>query len=166
MQPSGLLAQSDGLKMDSMWNLPMIKSSLYSKDVLTLLGRSILDQGIGHTTLHKLSCGSMFVQCVYLRTLDTGSLSQPFFMTPHSWILTLVSSLESTVIEIPMNPSWSGCIEFILRLLLGTFNGLQIYFYTYLGPSGMNLTHVKYLTDGVGTEVRLSSHWKHCSTAS
>ena len=64
MQPSGLLGQFDGLKMDLMWNLHMIRLSPPSMDVLIPMERSILGQGTGHTTLHKLSCGSTFVHCV------------------------------------------------------------------------------------------------------
>ena len=47
----------DGLNVET----PMIRSSPHSEGVLTLLGRSILDQGTGHTILHKLLYGFMFV---------------------------------------------------------------------------------------------------------
>jgi hypothetical protein len=84
MLPSGLLGQFDGLKMDLMWNLHMIRSSPSSRDVLIPMGRFILGQGTGHTTLHKLSCGSTFVQCVYLESLQRGSLSQVLSTNRHT----------------------------------------------------------------------------------
>jgi len=88
----------DGLNVEPPYD--QIISTL--KGCLTLLGRSILDQGTGHITLHKLSCGSTFVQCVYSRTLHTGSHSQLSLMTPHLWIQTFNTFSESIVMNTPL----------------------------------------------------------------
>ena len=99
MLPSGLLVQSGGLRMDSMWNPHMIKLPLPLRDVLTPMERSILGQGTGHNTLHRLSYGSTFVECVYLESLERGSLSQIWHIIPYSLILTL-SILKSVPVRI------------------------------------------------------------------
>jgi len=134
---------------------------LPSSHVLIPLGRYTLGQETEYTIQHKLSCGSTFVQCVYLKSLHLSSLSQPSPIVIYLLTKTSGTSLEATVLMIH-----SGLFNIytlsVQDLLLYTSNGPQMCFYIFPGPTKMYQTCILFIR----MAVRILFHSMQHSTAS
>ena len=128
-----------------------------SRHVLTPVGRYILGQGTGHTTLHGPLCGSTFVHSINLQSLLTGFPSQFSTTMVHFLMVTSVIFLESLDIRMLLL-LLLGCMVSAKVLLLLTCNGLQVHSYTCPGQNRVHQMHSTQLRGTFGRNHSTLSH--------